>query len=144
MSLIHRFLLLVLIGCASACASTPRDAGVTRLVPLVSIDLVGTDLYRLSATGREVMTRDEVVTYLRALLRTRDVRSGPYRYTILLHSFDAPPPDTLGTESAHIAPVLGVAREYGCSVSIVHPEQAGPAVVDTYYRAFPSRRRGRQ
>ena len=131
------FLLVFVNGCAGL-SSKPQ---VTRIVPVVVIDLVGTDLFRLGTSSQEVMTSDQLMTYFHTLFSKHDFRLRQYRYSIMLRSYDCPPPDTVGNEAKHIAPVLAAANQYGCSVAIVYPEQAGPAVIDAYYESFPSSRR---
>jgi hypothetical protein len=142
MSILFRTLAIASLAFQSGCGTLSREPHVTRVVPVVAIDLVGTDRFRLG-TGGELMTREQLLTYFHTLFARHDPRVGRYRYTIILHSYDCPPPDTIGREPEHIAPVLDIARQYGCSLTIIYPEQAGPDIVGSYYESFPSRRHQR-
>jgi len=89
-----------------------------------------------------MMTADALPTYFKTLFGKHDNRFKDLRYTINLYSFNLPPPHTWGgDETAHIAPIVAIARQYGCDVYVIHPDQAGFDVADSYYQSFPPKSR---
>ena len=150
MTFLRVLLLIASLALTTGCVFTPpgvrfdRHSQTTRIVPVVTLDLVGTDQFRLHGTGQELMTANQLQTYFDALFGTHNPRFGGRNYSIILHSGDVPPPDTIGREAEHIGPVLAAAQKYGCGVCILYPEQSGIGAVSSYYEAFPSRRRQRE
>jgi hypothetical protein len=92
--------------------------------------------YRLRGANREMgreISREELLAFLRAFFTQHDNRVPNQRYTINVYSGDLPPPYNSGhDESKHIAPIVEIAREYGCDVCIIHPHQGGFGLNDAF------------
>lgn len=150
MSLHFRLASIALFLATAGCATTggvhfDRAAQVSRIVPVVELDLVGTDRFRVHGMDPDTtMSAEQLQAYFRVLFGEHNPRYGEQRYSIVLHSYNVPPPNPGAREVGHIAPVLAAARMYQCGVCIVYPAQAGINTVASYFEAFPAKRRTRR
>ncbi len=132
---------LILAGCAvSNGVRAGREPRVTYLSPVTEIDLVGTDSYRRHGCYNEEMTREELQRYLHELFIKHDNRLDGKRYSIGVYDGLDLGPD-LGkfgaAEAKQMAPIVTIARKYGCDVYVIHPDRFGLDAVGCYYQLFP-------
>jgi hypothetical protein len=150
MTYLLKMLLAVGIAAISACTATPgvhfdRSSRITRVAPVVALNLVGTDQYRLRNGPGQPMNIDQLQKYFEVLFGTDNSRFGGHHRAIVLYSSRGAAPDTPPSSHAielqQIAPIVAAARKYQCGVCIVYPEEPGIEIVASYYEAFPSQRR---
>ena len=136
-----RVSILCALSLALAYTIGSAEPPVTHLAPLVTIDLVGTDRYRIHGTTH-MLPRDKLRPYIAELLKHAPLHPDR-RYSIAAYSYDVPPPNSIVDTPEHLAPILDIAREFGCDVYVIHHDQAGFNVEDVYYRVVrPPRKHG--
>lgn len=130
---------LVLNGCAVMPTAAPR---VTHVHTLFEVGLVGRDRYRLTGagelrnalrnTGEGVIGREEFLRVCDSYFQHPSVSGHHLGYpehrirpVIVAYSYRAGPPGDDTYDPQHLAPILAVAREYGCDVCVVHPSEGG-------------------
>ena len=121
-------------------ALSATESKILHLSPVVGIDLVGRSEYRIHGT-RDMIPPQQLRAFLTQLC---SYARGESSRSIVLYSYDLPPPQTIVETPARYAPILAIAREYGLAVYVIHPD-LGVSVMDTYYRVIqpPSKRRPR-